>query len=252
MNKKVGIAVVVLAAVVTGIGLSAYFYFASRKAHVTVTCLELDQLHSNLGVLNVPGYTLGKVLVLDNTSKQALGLMTLATTDQDIAKAGPPQDTLVKLDTKLDLQFDTDVPEAIKAKVIASVNNAMSVALKGLVRTELANPYAFASANSDLKEHVKALGGSRAVVLVSTIKRADALEIRLTDEAQVKSEGNVLTVGDYEITATYKCDGLYKVLGKRSGVFYGVASLAYDRSTDRIVPGESIEVWKFGQSQTFQ
>jgi hypothetical protein len=243
MIRAVGIVLVAVAMAVAAI--AAYFYFATRKAHVTVTCLELDRLHSNLGVLNVPQYTLGKVLLLDDASKQVQGLMTLKTIGKDLAEAGAPQDTSIKLDTKLDVQFDANLPEPIEAKVKAAVSNTLSVMLKGVMRNELANPYAFASASTDLKEKVKTLSAFRHVVLVSTIKSADALEIKLSDDAQVKAEGNIIKVGNYEIAATYKCDGLYNVLGKQSGVFYGVASLAYDQSSDTVVPGDPVEIWKF-------
>jgi hypothetical protein len=250
MIRTVGVALVVVA--VAAVAIAAYSYWTVRKRHVTITCLDLDRLHSNLGVLNVPQYPLGKVLMLDDASKQAQGAMTLKTIGKDLAEAGAPQDTSIKLDTKLDVQFDASVPETVEAKVKAAVSNALSVELKSVMRHDLANPYALASANPDLRELVKTLGASRHVVLVSTIKNADGLEIKLTDDAQVKGEGNILKVGNYEITATYKCDGLYKVLGKQSGVFYGVASLAYDGSTDKIVPGEPVEIWKFDQSEAFQ
>ena len=250
MIRIVGTALGVVAlAIVVGAG---YFYFAARKAHVTVTCLDIYRLHSNLGVLNVPQYGLGKVLALDDGSKQIQGLMTLKAADKDLAEAGAPQDTSIKLDTKLDLQFDANIPETIKANVKAAVSNALSVELKGMRRNDLANPYAFASANAELKELVKTLGTARRVVLVSTIKSADALEIKLTDDARVKGEGNVINAGGYQIEATYKCDGLYRVLGKESGVLYGVASLAYDPRGDRLVPGEPVEVWTYNHSQAMQ
>lgn len=246
MIRTVGIALLIVS--VAAVATAGYSYWTVREAHVTITCLDLDRLHSNLGVLNVPQYPLGKVLLLDDASKQLQGAMTLKTVDKDFAEGGAPRDTSIKLDTALDVQFDASVPQAIEARVKAAVSNALSVELKGVVRRDLTNPYEFANANPDLREMVKRLRTSRHTVLVSTIKSADALEVKLSDDAQVKGLGNILRVGNYEIGATYKCDGLYSVQGSQSGVFYGVASLAYDRSADKIVPGEPVEIWKFSHA----
>ncbi len=252
MNRTVVVALGTLGVFAVAIATGIYFYNSKRKANMTVTCLELDHLHSNLGVLNVPAYSLGKVLLLDSASNKAQGFMTLATTDADLAGTAAPQDTFMKLETQLDMKFDADVPKAVKAEASTTLGNVMSVELKGLVRTELANPYVLANANADLKTQIKALGGSRAVVLVSTIKKVDSLRIKLSEDAQVKSSADVLQVGNYEISVTYKCDGLYKAQGRQTGVFYGVASLAYDPATASIVPGEPVDVWKFDHAQAFE
>ena len=252
MNRRVAAVLVVLVVLAIATTAGMYIYSAKRRANVTVSCLELDHLHSNLGALNVPAYPLGKVLVLDRTTKKVQGLMTLTTTDSDLAKIDAPQDTSVKLDTKLEMTFDADVPETIKAQASTTLRNLISVELEGMVRTDLANPYALANASADLKEQVRTLSVSRAVVLVSTIKKADSLEIKLADDAQVKTTGNVLQVGKYEVAVTYKCDGLYKAQGMQVGVFYGVASLDYDQKTGTIIPGEPVDVWTFDHAQAFQ
>jgi len=201
--------------------IAVYLYSCTRKANVTVTCLDLGKFHTNLGVLNEPAYPLGKILKLDG--EQVQGLRTLATNDQDLANPGPLEDKTIKLNTELNLEFDTEVPASIKAKVESTLRNALIVELKRMVRHDLADPIALANARADLKQQIKAFNGSATkVVLVSTIKRADDLKIKLSDGTEVKGDANLIKVSNFQITANYKCDGLYKVLGEQTGVLYGV------------------------------
>ena len=123
-------------------------------------------------------------------------------------------------------------------------------------RTELSNALAFANRGDDLKTLLKnsAADPTKRFVLVSSIKGADNLELKLANNVDGKVNVNVLKFGDVELKVTYKCDSMIKLAGKQSatGVFYGVTPLRYDEQSQAIVLDDRpVNVSDFDHSNAF-
>lgn len=228
-----------------------------HPATVTATCEHVESFHSNLGTVNVPLYPLGKVLMISGKDgeQRAYGAGTLkfAPTGSD----STPINMSDTIDAKFDLAFDTKVTDAVKAQAEAHLGHTVDVELTGVRRVDLPSPAA-ALANLDpaVKQLIVASADDKEklFVVVSSLKRADSLELKLANNIDGKVDANVVKYADVELKVTYRCDGILKLVGKGApaGVFYGVTPLRYNKQLDVIEQDDqAVEPWRIDHSNAF-
>lgn len=234
------------------VGLPVYLFTRTNHVNATATCQNVEHFRSNLGLVNVPLYGLGKVLVLDTDTKAASGLMTLPVSDADLEK-GPKQDLTEKIDTKLAVTFEVAVPESVRTKATAALASATQITLKNAQRVELKSPLQLANGNEELRTQLNIFKADRAkkVVLVAAVKYADNFDLHLGNDAEGKADANILKYGQYELAVSYQCKSLLSVTAKAAGVFFSFTALKLDATGAITLDDVPADVDDYDLSQTF-
>ena len=236
-------------------GLMGLLVACVQHRNVTATCTNIERYHSNLGTVNVPLYGLGKVLLLSTagSEKRVYGVAALALLDTDKSTGAQAAELSIQVDASFQLTFDASVPAAVKAQLETSLSNGTNVVLKNTGRVDLADAVALVDKNSSLKAQMKASAAdtSKRFVVVSSVKTADDLELKLSSSAKGRVEAQVLRFGDYKLNVTYQCAGLARFKGNTAttSVFYGVTPVKYDEMSNAIVLDDApLNAWEFDHS----
>ena len=187
---------------------TATFLLLSTKHLDAKIELQKDALYeTDLGYVNIRKFDIGDVLIESATGKhQRIG--NIASKFSSLKETEPVAVTRMRLKSGLNLSLSLEVPEDVKAQLQSEVMKSIELRLTNSRRKTLDRDAI--SKYLESKEFLRFLdgihwnirGAKQRVFVVSTVYKADELEVELKDFTSAANSGDAgkIRIGKYEAT----------------------------------------------------
>lgn len=221
------------------------------KSAAKVACSDVERFQSNSGVVNIPHFGLGDVILLDTVKKTGQFLLHTSINPGTIS-ATPPIDSIeILTNTGFTIDLSGKVATAsanVQAEVKTEISNNTTFFLSNSVRKNMFNPSINineASAFPTIKNAI--LNNNNMVCMyVSGIVYADKFEFRVKKSSQVEANANIIKVGEFKVNVSYDCQGSLAIDSKNGGVFFKSSFFRLnDATTQLVVHSADIDLSKY-------
>ena len=196
-----------------------------KEGTVTVSCSQVDKYQSPAGVLNVPHFIIGDVIVLNTKTKKAFFKGHLDVSGSELSESEPIDTFVVLTETSFDVDFQGELNEPKYAKVQTDVKSMIEkntlFYLVNNIRKNTKDPDLIMNRDSLLaKRWQEGISDDVIFMFVSGIVFADDFQFKLRNATTTSTDTQVLTYGTIKLIVSYKCKGSVKVDAKRGGIFF--------------------------------
>ncbi|MGC4023041.1 MAG: hypothetical protein QM734_14400 [Cyclobacteriaceae bacterium] len=192
-----------------------------KPSKAVVDCNTIEKFESRSGVLNVNGFKLGDVVMLNTTAKTANFLLDVH--NPTISNASAKIDTMTLLtSTDFSVTFSGDITSSaalqVQAKTYISNNSMFSIT--NSFRKNLVNALNDINGDQPSKATIKASSKANIVfMVVSAIMYGDSFQFQLRKQVGVGASASA-TFGKYTLDVQYGCQGGINIKAATGGIFY--------------------------------
>jgi hypothetical protein len=210
------------------------------KSTANVACTEVEKFQSRSGVVNIPHFGLGDVILLDTIKKTGQYLLHCQITSDNIS-ATPPIDSIeILTNTGFTIGLTGKVAKAnadVQADVKSEISNNTTFFLSNSVRKNVINPSTEINQTSIFPTLKSAIQNNNDVIcmFVSGIVYADKFEFRVKKSSQTEASTNIIKVGEFNVKVSYDCQGSLIVDAKKGGVFFKSSFFRLDDAKNQLV-----------------
>lgn len=232
MKKPTYLVSLVIIAIVT---------FQSCKSNrASVSCTNIEKFQSNTGVINIPKFVLGKVIILDTVNKKATSILNILIDPNKVSVSEPIDTTEVLTKTAFITNLSGRVSRAsqdIKAKVQTAITNNTTFFLTNSFRKDIVNPALAINESSSFQTIKNAVQNNRNLVpmIVSGIIYADKFRFKLKKGTNVDADASIVSVGEFKVEVKYDCEGSIKIDSKQGGIFFKGTFFKLSSSGEQLV-----------------
>jgi hypothetical protein len=211
---KKPVALIVLA------GISLVLAACDHSVNATVSTGDFGKIKSDFGLLNVPKFGLGTVLVLDPNNKVAQKIIVSPPANPSTPEATAREKFEIVKEVSFTVNLDAEVPEAVKVGITGGINSSTNFVLYNQKRLEVLDPIGEIMANPKILERVSAVPSEMFLVYVHALELADSIDISLAREAGGSTSVNVLKYGDYTVNVKYSDTQRIKGISAKGGAWF--------------------------------
>lgn len=195
------------------------------KSYAYVTCNNVEKFQSRSGVINIPDFTLGDIILLDTVKKNGQYVFHCQIQPANISATQPKDSLEILTSTGFSIELDGKVAKAkaeVQADVKSNISNITNLFLTNYYRKNLVDPTVVINEKKALSILKSAIQNNRNVIcmLVSGMIYADKLEFRVKKEKVIGANANLVKIGDFKVEVTYNCEGNLGIDAKEGGVFF--------------------------------
>jgi hypothetical protein len=191
------------------LGLLIAMTSCDTKGSATVSCNNIAQLQTGLGLLNMPNLLVGNIVEIVPSSKQASHKDKLVTQDGDISVTAGDDTTNIATSSSLAITFSANIPKAVTADLTSTLSDSMQLQLTGSQRHQIDRPDPVLNRADNLSriadEMQKAPAGHR-FLLVFGGNSAQSVNFTLKNGSTNKLTATVAGKG-FELDVNYQCQG---------------------------------------------
>lgn len=238
--------------------IAAFLIFASFIASITgckstasVACTEVEKFQSRSGVVNIPHFGLGDIILLDTVRKTGQFILHCQITSNNISVTPPVDSIEILTSTGFTIGLKGKVSKAnenIQAEVKSNISNNTTFFLSNSVRKNVVNPSTEINGTTVLPTLKSAILNNTNVIcmFVSGIVYADKFEFRVKKSVQSEANANIIKVGDFKVNVSYDCQGSLTIDSKNGGVFFKSTFFRLGNSQNQLVVHSSdIDIYKY-------
>jgi hypothetical protein len=195
------------------------------KSTANVACTDVEKFQSNVGVLNMPHFGLGDVILLDTIHKTGQYILHCQIQSNNISTTPPIDSIVILTSTGFSIDLKGKVTKAnadIQAEVKSSISNNTTFFLSNSIRKNALNPTSEINIGTAFEPIKSALINNNNVVcmFISGIVYANKFEFRVKKSAQAEANANIIKVGDFNVNVSYNCQGSLELDAKNGGIFF--------------------------------
>jgi hypothetical protein len=208
------------------------------KSYAYVTCNNVEKFQSRSGVINVPDFSLGDIIMLDTVKKN--GQYVFHCQPSNISTTQPRDSFEILTSTGFSIGLQGKVAKAeaeVQADVKSNISNITNLFLTNRYRKNIIDPSMVINEKKALLTLKNILQNNRNVIcmLISGMIYADKLEFRVKKERAIGANANLVKVGDFKVEVTYNCEGNLGINGKDGGVFFKSNFFKLNLKQDQLV-----------------
>ncbi len=195
------------------------------KSYAYVTCNNVEKFQSRSGVINVPDFTLGDIIMLDTVKKNGQYVFHCQIQPTNISATQPKDSFEILTSTGFSIGLQGKVAKAeaeVQADVKSTISNLTNLLLTNCYRKNIVDPSMVINEKKALSTLKNVIQNNRNVIcmLVSGIIYADKLEFRVKKERVIGASAKLVKVGDFKVEVNYNCEGNLGIDAKNGGVFF--------------------------------
>jgi len=224
------------------------------KSYAYVTCNNVEKFQSRSGVINVPDFALGDIIILDTVKKN--GQYVFHCQPSNISTTQPKDSFEILTSTGFSIELLGKVAKAeaeVQADLKAHISNLTNLLLTNCYRKNIEDPSMLINEKKALSTIKNIMQNNRNVIcmLVSGMIYADKLEFRVKKERVIGANANLVKVGDFKVEVNYNCEGNLGVDAKDGGVFFKSNFFKLNLKQDQLVVySVDIDLSKYHLTQT--
>jgi len=210
------------------------------KSTAIVSCTNVEKFQARSGVINIPHFKLGDVILLDTVKKMGQFIMHCAIQPSNISETPPIDSIEILTNTSFSIGLEGKVSKAkvdVQADVKSNISNRTTFFLTNSIRKNVENPSSEINGKEYLLQLRSAIQNNKNVIcmFVSGIIYADNFEFRVKKESGSKVKANIIKVDDFKINVSYACEGSLDIDSKNGGVFFKSTYFRLDPGQDLLV-----------------
>lgn len=210
------------------------------KSTASVACTDVEKFQARAGVVNIPHFGLGDVILLDTIKKTGEYVLHCQIPSGNISATPPIDSTEILTSTGFTIELKGKVSNAnadVQADVKSNISNNTTFFLANSVRKNVVNPSTEINGITVFPTLKSAIQNNSNVIcmFVSGIVYADKFEFRVKKSVQWDGNAHIIKVGDFKVNVSYDCQGSLAIDAKNGGVFFKSTFFKLSTNTNQLV-----------------